>query len=126
MTTPPTVTLPEGMRLLSHEQMRAVHDAVREAARRVGVPGHKADEISYSALAAAGQFVQPPDPEPDTCTALYLPHQAAAVTADILGVWQQCGDDPGHGGDDHDSGDFGWSDSDTGALPAHTADEEKA
>ncbi|MEU1121848.1 MULTISPECIES: hypothetical protein [unclassified Streptomyces] len=126
MTTPPAVTLPDGMRVLTREQMRAVHEAVRDAARRHRVDGQTADEISFSALAAAGQFLPPPDPESDTCSALHLPHQANEVTADVLGVWQQCADEPGHHGHYHESdgGELGWNDGDLGAVPARPVDEE--
>ncbi|WP_331718314.1 hypothetical protein [Streptomyces sp. NBC_00134] len=115
--TPDLPRLPDGMRVLSHEEMRRVHDAVHAVASRHGVFAPVADEISYDALAAAGIFIQPHTPEPDECTAMYLPH-TADVTADMRGVWQQCADEVGHDGDDHDSGEFGWRDGDMGAVPA--------
>lgn len=109
--------LPEGMRVLSAAEMRAVRDAVHASARRQGVRGHVAEEIAFDSLAAAGVFNQPPAPDPDTCTAQYLPHDPEQFEADTLGVWQQCQDGPGHGAD-HDSGDTSWSDSTPGSLPA--------
>ncbi|WP_158713521.1 hypothetical protein [Streptomyces sp. NRRL F-525] len=117
--TPESPDLPDGMRLLSHEEMRAVGDAVRASARRTGVRGHLADEIAYDALAAAGVFNQPPEPSPDECTALYLPYDAQEFGADgLLGVWQQCGGEPGHDGDEHDNGEVIWHDGRPGAVPA--------
>ncbi|MEU5959260.1 hypothetical protein [Streptomyces sp. NPDC047525] len=124
MTTHPTVTLPEGMRVMTHEQMRAVHDAVRDAARRVSVWGYKADEISYDALAAAGVFVPPPAPEPGTCTAQFLPTNAREHGPGTLGVWQACVIEPRHEGSQHTSGTVGWHDSNPGAVPANPADKE--
>ncbi|MGX1976859.1 hypothetical protein [Streptomyces kronopolitis] len=127
MSTNPTLTvpqLPDGMRILSHQEMRAVRDAVHAAARRQGIRGHLAEEIAHDALAAAGVFNQPPEPEPDECTAMFLPHQREQVTSDMLGVWQQCGDAPGHPDDEHDNGEFTWADRMPGALPARTADQE--
>lgn len=117
------VSLPEGMRLLTPTERRAVHAAVREAARRHGVGTVAADEISYDALAAAGVFLPPDAPDPDMCTARYLPHWPEEAAGGMLGVWQQCADEPGHDGTDHDSGEFCWSDGDTGTLPALPAED---
>ncbi|MFD4021193.1 hypothetical protein [Streptomyces sindenensis] len=96
--------------------MRVVGDAVRQAARRHGVRGHVAEEIAYDALAAAGVFNEPPQPEPDTCTAQYLPHDPDAYEPDMLGVWQQCEDDPGHDGR-HDAGEASWPEGAPGSIP---------
>lgn len=110
--------LPEGMRVLSHEDMRAVHGAVREAARQHRVNGASADDITYTVLAVAGCFVQPPEPDPDTCTALFLPHQREQVTPELLGVWQQCTDDVAHDpADGHNNEAFSWRDGEMGAVP---------
>ncbi|MEU5547936.1 hypothetical protein AB0G85_37465 [Streptomyces sioyaensis] len=46
------------------------------------------------------------------------------ATSDMLGVWQQCGDEAGHDGDEHDNGEFTWADGQPGAIPARTADQE--
>ncbi|MFF4291016.1 hypothetical protein ACFY0R_37835 [Streptomyces sp. NPDC001633] len=121
--TPALPQLPDGMRILSHQDMRAVRDAAHAAARRHGVRGHLAEEIAFDALAAAGVFNQPPEPEPDTCSAMFLPHQREEFTPDMLGVWQQCADEPGHV-DDHDSGNTNWVDGMPGTLPARPADRE--
>uniref|UniRef100_UPI003F4969C4 hypothetical protein n=1 Tax=unclassified Streptomyces TaxID=2593676 RepID=UPI003F4969C4 len=106
------------MRILTPPEMRAIHDGVRAAARRHGVSGEAADEIGFDALAAAGLFLPPPDPDPDTCGALYLPHEIGAFEPDMLGQWQQCEDEPGHPGDEHTSGDTEWDDGRPGAVPA--------
>ncbi|MGW1666466.1 hypothetical protein [Streptomyces microflavus] len=108
--------LPEGMRVLSATEMRKVHDAARQAAHRHGVRGHAADEIAYDALAAAGIFNGPSQVDPDTCTAQYLPHDPDAFGPDMLGVWQQCADDPGHDGR-HDNGEANWSEGAPGSIP---------
>ncbi|MYV63866.1 hypothetical protein GTW37_36700 [Streptomyces sp. SID4931] len=104
------------MRVLTAREMRAVRDAAHAAVRRHGVRGHVAEEIAYDALAAAGVFNEPPQPDPDTCTAQFLPHNSDAFEPDVLGVWQQCEDDPGHDGR-HDSGDTNWLDGAFGSIP---------
>ncbi|MEU7230032.1 hypothetical protein [Streptomyces chrestomyceticus] len=114
--------LPAPMRLLSQPELRAVHDGVRAAARRRGVTGEAADEISFAGLAAAGLFLPPPAPDPHTCTALYLPHEPGAYVPEMLGQWQQCDDEPGHE-DVHSNGDTEWSDDTPGAVPAGTTTE---
>ncbi|MGW2724907.1 hypothetical protein [Streptomyces sp. NPDC001492] len=122
--TPKTPELPDGMRVLSHREMRAVHDAVRTSARRAGVRGHLADKIADDTLAAVGVFNQPPTPDPGECTAQYLPHDADEFgESGLLGVWQQCADEPGHDGDEHDNGEVTWRDTYPGALPARPAKE---
>ncbi|MEU1133358.1 hypothetical protein ABZ383_26475 [Streptomyces sp. NPDC005900] len=113
------VPLPAGMRVLSVEEMRRVHDVVRAAARRHNVTGWQADEISFGALAAVGVFVQPPAAESGTCTAQFVPHEDNPEAADILGVWQQCGMDVGHDpADGHEGADTGWPDGAPGSIPA--------
>ncbi|ONI48513.1 hypothetical protein [Streptomyces sp. IB2014 011-1] len=112
--------LPDGMRVLSAAEMRRVHDAASAAARRHGVRGYIAAEIVFDALATAGVFNEPLSPDPDTCTAQYLPHDPAEFDADTLGVWQQCDEEPGHD-DDHDSGEIGWPEGAPGSLPPKAA-----
>ncbi|MFH8350226.1 hypothetical protein [Streptomyces sp. NPDC018045] len=115
--------LPAPLRILTPRQARAVHDAVRAAARRRGVRGEAADEISCDALAAAGIFLPPPGPAPDTCGARYLPHDAEEFGPELLGQWQQCTDEPGHPGHEHAAGDTEWDDGDPGAVPARPQTE---
>ena len=82
--------------------------------------------LAAAALAAVGVFPPPPGPEElDTqcCTALFLPHDAEELDAFTLGMWQQCGDDPGHDGPAHDSGEFSWADGGPGTVPARPARE---
>ncbi|MEU5959261.1 hypothetical protein [Streptomyces sp. NPDC047525] len=123
MPTDPTVPLPDGMRVLSDAEYDAAFKALRGHVDYPAVAS-PADALTDT-LAAIGVFLPPLDPEPDTCTALYLPHRADQVTADVLGVWQQCADEPGHDpADVHDSGEFEWRDGDMGAVPARPADEE--
>ncbi|MGW2793594.1 hypothetical protein ACWC9H_27195 [Streptomyces sp. NPDC001251] len=113
--------LPAPMRVMSAQEARRVHDAVRAAARRRQVTASAADEVSYDALAAAGVFLAPdPLDDPDLCTARYLPHDPDEFGPDLLGVWQQCADEPGHDGDDHDTGELNWRDGMPGAIPATT------
>lgn len=113
---PAMAPLPDGMRVLSAEEMRRVHDVVHDVARRHRVSGPAADAISFDALAAVGVFICAPEPDPGECAALYLPH-TDDVSRGMRGVWQQCADEPGHDGE-HDNGEFTWRDDHPGAVPA--------
>ncbi|MEU2740936.1 hypothetical protein ABZ656_37745 [Streptomyces sp. NPDC007095] len=77
------------------------------------------EEMVTAALAVAGVFTPPPalaSLDPECCTALCLPYDAEQFDAEMFGVWQQCGEDPGHDGD-HE-GDVGWADGLPGTMPA--------
>lgn len=120
----PTVTpvpLPAPLRILTDDEYDRAVSAAQGAGRRDRVGGVTATEMADAALIAVGLFPPPPNPtELDTeyCTALCLPWEAEAVDPEWHGQWQQCGDEPGHVGNDHDNGEFGWSDGEPGTLPA--------
>ncbi|MGO4747310.1 hypothetical protein AB4212_01465, partial [Streptomyces sp. 2MCAF27] len=123
-TVDPIVTpvpLPAPLRILDADEYgRAVH-AAREAGRRDAVGRTTAAEMTAAALAAVGLFQPPPDAEEldaECCTALCLAWEAEAVDPHFFGEWNQCGDEPGHDGDDHDNGEFSWSDGLPGTVPA--------
>ncbi|WP_330346641.1 hypothetical protein OG858_47430 (plasmid) [Streptomyces europaeiscabiei] len=129
------VPLPVPLRVLDLDEFQtAVHAARREAQRyrpRLDVDHGMAEEMVSAALATAGVFIPAPAPESldtECCTALYLPWEPEAATAETLGVWQQCGDEPGHDdADGHDNGEFTWVDGRPGTVPAqlpHPTDEE--
>lgn len=115
-----TSTQPPAPRILTEEEYDLAYERLADAAYRNG--SRLGETAAHGALtetlAAIGVFIPAPDAEAHTCTARYLPHDAAQFDVDILGVWQQCADDPGHDGTEHDSGDLSWSDEHPGALPA--------
>lgn len=123
MSTNPTVTpvpLPAPLRILDDAEYDQAVTAAREAGRRDNVGTVTAEDMASAALIAVGLF-PPPDTEQldtDCCTAQLLPWESEAVDVNSLGVWQQCGDEPGHDGDDHDNGEFSWSDGQPGTVPA--------
>ncbi|GAA0439287.1 hypothetical protein [Streptomyces luteireticuli] len=67
------------------------------------------EELVTAALAGVGVLIPPPAPEPGTCTALF---------PDGDGYWVQCQEDPGHTGEYHVDGDYGWTDEHPDAVPA--------
>ncbi|MFD9850547.1 hypothetical protein [Streptomyces parvus] len=115
-----TSTQPTAPRILTEEEYELAYERLTRAAYRNGsrLGEAAAHDALTETLAAVGVFIPAPDPEPDTCTARYLPHDADEFGPDILGVWQQCEDDPGHEGDRHESGEVSWPDEYPGALPA--------
>ncbi|TLQ38830.1 hypothetical protein [Streptomyces marianii] len=119
------VPLPAPLRILDADEYGRAIDAAREAGRRDGVGWKTAEEMAAAALVAAGLFPPPPDAEEleaECCTALSVAWEAEAVDPHSLGEWNQCGDEPGHDGDDHDNGEFAWSDGMPGTVPARTAE----
>ncbi|MGW2793596.1 hypothetical protein ACWC9H_27205 [Streptomyces sp. NPDC001251] len=108
------------VRILTGDEYRAAFDALRGATHRHGsrLGITAAHEALVETLAALRVFTPPLDPDPDSCTALYLPTDPDEYDADTLGYWQQCADEPGHDGDDHDSGDASWTDNDPHTRPA--------
>ncbi|MEU5959259.1 hypothetical protein [Streptomyces sp. NPDC047525] len=122
MTAHPTVPLPEGMRVLTDAELGRVRAAAQDTAQHHTGPTAPL-HIAFAVLAAAGLFDSPPPKlDPETCTALYLPHTAEAAA--LCGVWHQCEGEPGHQDDAHGSGEFAWHDADMGAVPAHPTDKE--
>ncbi|MEV6674354.1 hypothetical protein [Streptomyces sp. NPDC051162] len=90
-------------------------DEYEEACRRVHVASRLSGEgvanVVAAALSAVGVLTPPLRPdelEPGCCT---------AQAADDHGYWLQCGEDPGHAGESHGDGDFGWTDEYADAIP---------
>ena len=120
------VPLPAPLRILDPDAYDRAVTAADVVTRRRGAGGGVVWELTAAILTAVGVF--PPPPETDEldaecCTAVFLAWEAEAVDADLLGTWQQCGDEPGHDGIEHDNGDFAWRDGQPGTVPAHTPDE---
>ncbi|WP_331719465.1 hypothetical protein [Streptomyces sp. NBC_01174] len=107
-------------RILTDEEYELAYKRLRAAVDRNGsqLGETAAHEVLTETLAAVGVFIPAPEPEPDTCAALYLPHDIEEFGPDTLGVWQQCADDPGHDGAAHDNGEVTWRDAMPGAVPA--------
>ncbi|MFD7539902.1 hypothetical protein [Streptomyces sp. NPDC059819] len=82
-----------------------------------GLTTSAAHEALTETLAAIGVFTPTPNQGPATCTVLYLPTEPEELDAGTLGVWQQCADESGRDGDEHDSGIMNWSDHLPGAPP---------
>ncbi|MFH8350225.1 hypothetical protein [Streptomyces sp. NPDC018045] len=120
--------LPPPLRVLTWPQYEAAYARLTAAAHRyrLQLPGAAAAEMVTDALSAAGVFPPAPAPEPDTCGALYLPHdpQSQGFEPELLGEWQQCAGEPGHGGR-HDNGEFIWDDGMPGAVPARAQAEAR-
>ncbi|MFJ2110781.1 hypothetical protein ACIOEX_02440 [Streptomyces sp. NPDC087850] len=116
MTTNQTST---SLRILTTEEYDRAYDRLTSAAYRHGsrLGDIAAHDALTETLAAIGVFTPAPDIEPFTCTARFVPNDAEQYEPDMLGVWQQCQDEPGHEGTDHDSGDLSWADDMPGALP---------
>ncbi len=113
------------VRILTEEEYDAAYDALRGAAYRHGsrLASRAVHEALTESLAVLGVFTPPIDADPEYCTALYLPTDPEAFGADMLGHWQQCADEPGHDGDDHDSGNTSWSDGDPNTIPSTAAQD---
>ncbi|SEF16384.1 hypothetical protein SAMN05428942_7259 [Streptomyces sp. 2112.2] len=126
MSTKPTPTLPAPYRIATEDEYDRARQTAALIARRYGnaIGGAGLDHIVAATLAAVGVFEPAPEPEPDTCTALYLPHDPEEFGPDIFGIWQQCGHEPGHDPADGHEYDCGWDDDLPGAIPARTADQE--
>jgi len=113
------VPLPAPLRILHTDEYDRVVKAGVRAAR--SVERATTLEIAEAVLAEVGLFpppVEPADLDSGYCTAQSLPFEAEACDAHSFGQWQQCGDEPGHDGDEHDNGDFSWSDGQPGTMPA--------
>lgn len=125
MSTNQAPQLPAPYRLLTDAEYDAAYARLAEAAHRHGrrLTATGIHEALTEALAVLGVFNPVPVPDPDGCTAQYLPHDAEEFGPDLLGHWQQCQEDPGHGTTDHDSGDLSWDDGTPGAVPARVEGE---
>ncbi|MEU9167697.1 hypothetical protein AB0D34_07860 [Streptomyces sp. NPDC048420] len=134
MSTNPTVTPvpPLPLRILAtwDEFNTALYAARRETHRFRPTPDvdhGAAEEMVRAALAAVGVVttaapaVESLDAE--CCTAQCLMWEAGAVEAEALRECQQCGDAPGHDGTDHGNREFGWSDGQSGTVPARPTAE---
>lgn len=114
------VPLPAPLRILDADEYGRAVTAAKEAGRRDGVGRTTAEEVASAALLAVGLFSPPPDEDEldaDSCTALCVAWEPEAVDPRSLGEWHQCGDEPGHDGDEHDNGEFSWSDGQPGTVP---------
>lgn len=104
---------PTPRRILTDQEYDAAHLAAeREAPRSASIA-----EALAAAFATVGILTPPPEPEPDTCT---------AMCADETGVWWQCEEQPGHdaGGDGHDGGDLWWSNDHPDAIPPRDTNQQ--
>jgi hypothetical protein len=117
---------PPAPRILTDDEYERVYRAAVDAAgpHTSSLGRYTLGEIVAATLAAAQVFEPAPEPDPDTCSALYLPHDPEEFGPDALGAWQQCEGQPGHDGTTHDSGEMEWTDAMPGALPARTADQQ--
>jgi hypothetical protein len=118
------VPLPAPLRILSADEYDAAVKAAVRAAR--SVKRATVAEIANAVLAEVGLFSPPDEPDeldPEFCTSQCLPFDAEEAAAGMLGVWQQCGDEPGHDGNGHDSGEFSWTDGMPGTVPAQQTQE---
>ncbi|MFE7665605.1 hypothetical protein [Streptomyces celluloflavus] len=115
-------------RILTHDEYDAAYARLKAQARLHGtqLSSNTAHAALTAALAMIDVYGPAPEPEPDTCTALYLPTNTEEDGPDILGVWQQCFFEPGHDDADGHESDCGWSDDMPGAIPARTTDQETA
>lgn len=120
MPTSPTPQIPAPYRLLTDDECEAPFAALQEAAAAYGqsFPYAAAMDMVQAVLATVGVFMPPPEPEPDTCTAQYLPTDPELHHGSGLhGQWQQCAEEPGHAGR-HGRGGIGWADDAPGAVRA--------
>lgn len=86
---------------------KATRNTLGARAGHIGTTGIT-DAITAT-LAAVGILTPPPEPEPDTCPALF---------AALDGEWHQCADERGHDpADGHDNGEWTWPDGETQARP---------
>lgn len=135
MSKKQTPTAADSVRILDRDEYTTAVAAARAALDRFH-PRPRLDhgmleELTTAALAAVGVFEPAPVPEslvPDTCTALYLPHEtdlygphAPDHHRNLLGQWQQCAAAPGHDDDGwHHGPNLSWRDTDPCAVPART------
>ncbi|MCX5161898.1 hypothetical protein OOK39_21895 [Streptomyces sp. NBC_00264] len=89
-------------RVLAEEEYDAVYraavDALGPRMRHIG--HHMTGDVVDATLAAVGILTPPPEPDGDTCSALF---------PDPSGTWWQCLDVAGHDTDEgHDAGDWTW------------------
>ncbi|MEV6073980.1 hypothetical protein AB0L80_02515 [Streptomyces sp. NPDC052069] len=89
-------------RVLTEEEYDAVYraavDALGPRIRHIG--HHMTSDVVDATLAAVGILTPPPEPDGDTCSALF---------PDPSGTWWQCLDVAGHDTDKgHDAGDWTW------------------
>lgn len=106
------------LRVLTEDEYDEVLKAARNAAYqrgRITVPPRVLEAAVDAVLIQTGVIYPPPEPEPDTCTALFATEHG----------WHQCGDDPGHDGM-HDNGEWTWVDNDPNAIPAAPVQEDNA
>ena len=85
-----------------------IYDLMVSSLRGRGLPNRVAVETVDEMLAMVDCISPAPEPDKDTCTALLATRDG----------WQQCDNSPGHGTEDHDGGDGGWSEKDHNAIPA--------
>ncbi|MFB7461695.1 hypothetical protein [Streptomyces sp. NPDC056188] len=98
-------------RILTAAEDEAAYAAARGTLGRHGARIGSAvlDEALTAALAAVGTLTPAPEPDPDTCPAMF---------ADPTGEWQQCAGDPDHDpANDHDNGEWTWPHGETYARP---------
>ncbi|MFJ8166520.1 hypothetical protein ACIRBY_37150 [Streptomyces sp. NPDC096136] len=113
--TPPV----PAVRILTKAEYQQAYERMTGSASRSGNRlGRAAYEVLDETLAAIGVFAPAPHPNPDTCTALYLPTDHEEFDRHVFAQWQQCTDEPGHDGDEHDNGEVNWADGMPGAIPA--------
>jgi hypothetical protein len=103
-------------KILTDAEYKKVSAAAFTVLGRAGVGSLVSDDAVTAILAAVDTLTPPPAPDPEVCTAMF---------ADPSGYWWQCQDDPDHSGDNHDGGDWGWSDSDPDAdtIPPRKGDD---
>lgn len=99
--------------VLDQDAYDNAHHGVRNVVgnARITVPDEVVGQVVAEVLTAAGLLSPPPEPDPETCTALW---------PDEYGDWWQCQDDSGHDGGRHDAGEFEWSDDHPEAIPPTT------
>lgn len=97
------------LRVLTEDEYLKALSSVMNNTGRLGkmVTFRAAEAIADGVLLAVGVIWPAPEPESETCPSLYATRDG----------WLQCEDEPGHDGDDHEGGDWGWSDTDPNAIP---------
>ncbi|WP_406189545.1 hypothetical protein [[Kitasatospora] papulosa] len=103
-------------RLLAEEEYDAVYRAAVDAlgARMRHIGHHMTGDVVDATLAAVGILAPPPEPDGDTCSAMF---------ADPTGTWWQCLDPAGHNPDEgHDAGDWTWPSTTPDAIPPRAAE----
>ncbi|MFF9908770.1 VOC family protein [Streptomyces olivaceus] len=102
-------------KILSKDQYAAAYRAAEDALKPNDIGSLVIDDMVTATLAAVDLLAPPFDPAPGTCSAMF---------ADPDGNWWQCQDDPDHDGDDHDAGDWGWSDGAPDTMPRRKRDDD--